>query len=473
MSSHYDAIIIGSGQSGTPLASAFAAAGHKTAIVERSHIGGTCVNEGCTPTKTMIASGRAAYAATRGNMYGIIGTETFAVNMERVRLRKRTIVSDWSRGGSSRLVEAGVDVVKGEARFVGRRELRVETGQGDERTLTAERIFINTGERPARPDIHGLADVAAERILDSTSIMELGDVPRHLLVVGGGYVGLEFGQLFRRLGADVTIVQRATQLIPREDDDVADVMLNILREDGVTVYLSSSVESVSPQDSGVLVTLTNEANGTIEFEASHILLAAGRTPNTDMLDLAAAGVETTSRGYVVVDESLKTKVPGVYAIGDVHGGPAFTHISYDDFRVIRTNLLPDFSPSQSLKLTTTKASPSRSLTPYVVYTDPQLGHVGLHAKDVAHRETKTARMPMSHVARVIETGETRGLMKTTVDATTGEILGFTCLGIEGGEVMAIVQTAMVGGLRWWDLETAVWAHPSLAESLNNLWGYLQ
>ncbi|KAF6844942.1 FAD-dependent pyridine nucleotide-disulfide oxidoreductase [Colletotrichum musicola] len=470
---HYDAIIIGSGQSGTPLASALAAANLKTAVVDRAHIGGTCVNEGCTPTKTMIASGRAAYTSRRGSIYGVTGGGDIAVDMQKVRQRKRSIVESWSKGGEERLVKNGVHVVKGEASFAGPKELLVRCTDGAEKSLTAETIFINTGERPSRPDIPGLDDVPRERVLDSTSVMELGEVPSHLVVVGGGYVGLEFGQLFRRFGADVTVVQRAKQLLPREDEDIAQTMLDILREDGITVRLSASVEAISPAISGILVKITTGKGETVEVNASHLLLAAGRTPNTDMLQLSAAGIATTSRGYVEVDDMLRTNVQGVYALGDVHGGPAFTHMSYDDFRVIRNNLLPKSMPSTAPKAISTKSSPSRNLVPYVVYTDPQLGHVGLHARDVSGCKTKTAKMPMSYVARGIETEETRGVMKATVDAETGEILGFTCLGVQGGEIMAVVQTAMLGGLKWWDLEAAVWAHPSWAESLNNLWAHLE
>ncbi|KAL0931677.1 FAD-dependent pyridine nucleotide-disulfide oxidoreductase [Colletotrichum truncatum] len=470
---HYDAIIIGSGQSGTPLASAFAAAGRKTAIIDRRHIGGTCVNEGCTPTKTMIASGRAAYVSHRGDVYGVRTSRDATVDLEKVRQRKRDIVDSWSKGGETRLIKAGVDVIKGEARFIGPKEIEVRMVEGGKTRLTAETVFINTGERPAKPKIPGLENVAAQRILDSTSVMELGEVPSHLIVVGGGYIGLEFSQLFRRLGAQVTIVQRAKQLVPREDEDVAKAMLEILQEDGIAVHLSSTIESVSRADSGLNITITTDLRGTIKKTGSHLLLAAGRVPNTDMLNLSTAGVELTSSGHIIVDDLLRTNIPGVYALGDVHGGPAFTHISYDDFRVIRANLIPTSVPSTAPKITSTKASPSRNFVPYVVYTDPQLGHIGLHAKDTINRKTRTATMPMSFVARAIEMEETRGLMKATVDAETGEILGFTCLGIEGGEIMAVVQAAMLGGLKWWDLEATVWAHPSLAESLNNLWGYLE
>lgn len=475
-SSPYDIIVIGSGQSGTPLATAFAKAGKRTAIVERAHIGGTCVNEGCTPTKTMIASGRAAYMARRGSDYGVVLPGSVTVDMSAVRRRKRDIVESWSRGGEDRLKKAGVKIVKGTGRFVGPKEIEVVPVDGGEaRTLKGEVVVINTGERPARPDIRGLEGVNVDRVLNSTSVMELGEVPDHLVVLGGSYVGLEFGQLFRRLGAEVTVVQRGKQLLPREDPDIADHMLQIMRGDGITVHLSATVDSVAAgsKRSGVDVTVITGSGEAVNVAASHILLAAGRVPNTDMLNLGAAGIETTARGHVKVNKRLETTATGVYAMGDVHGGPAFTHMSYDDFRILRANLLPEAVPSTTPPMTTTSTSVSRGAVPYVVYTDPQLGHIGLHAREVGDRKVKTATMPMGYVARAIETDETRGLVKATVDADTGEILGFTCLGIEGGEVMAVVQAAMMGGLRWWDLEAAVWAHPSLAESLNNLWAYLE
>lgn len=479
--SEYDVLVLGSGQSGTPLATAFANAGRKTALVERSHIGGTCVNEGCTPTKTIIASGRTAYMTRRAGDFGVwLGSDagSVRVDMEAVRQHKRDIVDRWRQGGEGRLRKAGVEVLEGEASFISSREVRVRLNDsGQVKLVTAPIIVINAGERPARPRIPGLDKVPQERILNSTSVMELEEVPSHLVVLGGGYIGLEFGQLLRRFGAEVTIVQRNKQLMPREDADVAEAMRAILQEDGITVHLSSTIDEVEEGswawERTMKARITTGSGEKLETACSHILLAAGRTSNTDSLNLSAAGVDLDSRGHVVVNEKLETNVPGIYAMGDIHGGPAFTHMSYDDWRILRANLLPETVPPTTPQMATTQASLSRNLTPYVVYTDPQLGHVGAHEPDVRRREVKTAAMPMSYVARAIETQETRGLMKAIVDAQTGEILGFTCLGMEGGEVMAVVQTAMMGGLKWWDLEAAVWTHPSLAESLNSLWGYLQ
>jgi pyruvate/2-oxoglutarate dehydrogenase complex dihydrolipoamide dehydrogenase (E3) component len=500
---HYDAIIVGSGQSGTPLASAFAAAGRKTAIVERGAIGGTCVNVGCTPTKTLVASGRVAHLAGRAADYGV-GPKNktpaeLGIDMVKVRQRGRDIVTSFRGGSEARLKRAGVDVYRGSASFSGPKTLQItmtEAGAAP-KTIDGSLIFLNTGERPARPDLPGLETVPPARVLDSTSILQLGVVPAHLMVVGGGYVGLEFGQLFRRLGAEVTIVQHETQVLPREDADVAEAMTKILQDEGITVILSADVTAVAASG-GVDTTDERPIAAEIvvagpdhmqvskkDIRASHILLAAGRRPNTEDLRLDVAGVKTSVRGHIVVDDKLATSALGIFALGDVHGGPAFTHMSYDDYRILTVNLLPQTSkiPGRGEKdpLLTTASSKSRNYVPYVVYTDPQLGHVGIHERDMAaaslssndYSHVKSVSMPMTSVARALETDETRGLMKATVNVETGEILGFTCLGIEGGEVMAMVQTAMMGGLHWWDLEEAVWAHPSLAESLNNLFAQLK
>ncbi|CAG7564695.1 unnamed protein product [Fusarium equiseti] len=478
MVTHYDAIVLGSGQGGNPVAKAFANAGHKTAVIERTALGGTCVNVGCTPTKTMIASGRAAFMAKRGKDYGVrAGNDSFKIDMARVRQRKRAIVEQWNLGSVRGLKAAGVDVLMGEGSFVGDKSLRVVLNEGGEKEVSADRIFINVGERSSWPVISGLDDAEPSRILDSTSIMELDEVPQHLVVLGGGYIGLEFGQLFHRLGSEVTVIQRAKQLVPREDPDVAECLLDILQQDGLTVHLSSTVNSISAikDSTNAFAVSVHTATGQADVTGSHILLATGRVPNTDRLNLSEVGIKTTPRGHIIVDDKLQTSVPDVYALGDCHGGAAFTHMSYDDSRIIRTNLLPETMASTTPAVPTTQSSVSRVLTPYVMYTDPQLGHVGLHARDLADskREVRTAKMPMSFVARALETAEPRGMMKATVDAKTGDILGYTCLGLEGGEIMSIVQTAMMGNLKWWDLEAAVYAHPTLAESLNNLWAHLE
>lgn len=473
---HYEALIIGSGQAGTPLASAFAKAGKHTALIERSHIAGCCVNEGCTPTKTLIASGRAAYLTRRGQDYGIhtdanSRQNNVVVDMKKIRQRKRDIVDSFRGGSEKRVADAGVKFLSGAAEFVDSRTVKVSFGDASEKTVTANKIFINVGESPAAPKLEGVERLDPGTVLDSTTIQELDLVPEHLVVLGGGYVGVEFAQLFRRLGAQVTIVQRAKQLLPREDPEIAANLLEILEEDGLKVLLESTSIRVEPQEHGFR--LTYQANATKEPQTvtgTHLLFAAGRVPNTAALNLAAAGIETNEKGYIITNEFLQTSAPSIYALGDVKGPPAFTHISYDDYRIVLHNQLT--ATESAAKLST-----RNRLVPYVVYTDPQLGHVGLHESEArakfAEKNIMMATMPMSYVARALETDESRGMMKAVVDGDTGLILGFTCLGMEGGEVMSVVQMAMMGGVRWEVLRDAVWAHPSLAESLNNLWGFLK
>jgi len=453
---HYDAVVIGSGQGGKPLAGALAQAGQETVIIERGHVGGSCVNNGCTPTKTMIASARAAYVDSRSADYGVHNGPA-TVEMTEVRQRKRDIV-DKFRGGVRQIIEGtkGLDLLPGEARFTGPKELEVNLNDGETVRLTADNIFINVGARPADPPIDGLDSVST---LNSTSIMELDEVPEHLLVLGGGYVGLEFAQMFRRFGSEVTIVQRGEQLLAREDDDVAEGVAEILREDGIEVLLETEALHVEQTEDGGIQMSVRTPDGERTLAGSHLLVAIGRPPNTDSLDLDAAGVHTDKRGFVEVDERLETNVPGVYVLGDAKGGPAFTHISYDDFRVISANLLQDGD-----------ASTAERLVSYTVYIDPQLGRVGLSEREAREqgRNFLVARMPMSQVPRALEMDETRGMMKAVVDADTGQILGCAILGIEGGEIMSMIHIAMMGKLPYTALRDAPFAHPTLAESLNKL-----
>ena len=450
----YDAIVIGAGQAGVPLSTALAGAGKRTLLVERAHVGGTCVNEGCTPTKTMVASARVAYLARRGKDYGV-DTGEVRVDLARVRERKRNIVESF-RGGSQRRIERteGLALVFGEARFTGPRTLAV-----DGRRVQGDLVFINTGCRPAAPDVGGLA---ATSPLDSTSIMELDRVPEHLVVLGGGYIGLEFGQMFRRFGSRVTIVQRGPQLLPIEDEDVAGAVLGVLQEDGVEVLLQAEARCAERRDGGVRVTVRT-SGGDRPVVGSHVLLAAGRVPNTDRLDPKTAGIDTDSKGFIRANERLETSAEGVYALGDVKGGPAFTHISYDDYRIIRDNLL------QGGSRTTTDR-----LVPYTVFMDPQLGRVGMTEREArkAGQAYRVASMPMRNVARALEMDEPRGLMKVLVDPDTSRLLGAAVLGVEGGEIMATLQLAMMGNLPYDSLREGVFAHPTLAEALNNLFSTL-
>ena len=456
----YDAIVIGSGQAGGPLSTTLAEAGWKTALIEQEHIGGTCINEGCTPTKTMVASARVAYLARRAADYGV-HTGPISVDMEVVRRRKRDIVESF-RDSSERRIEsaAGLDLLRGQARFVGAKMLEVALNSGETWSLNAGYIFINTGARPARPSLAGIEQVPA---LNSTSIMELDTVPEHLLIVGGGYVGLEFGQMFRRFGSAVTIIQRGSHLLAREDDDVADAVADILREDGIEILLNGTPKRVTRQTNGQIQLSVQTPDSERILIGSHLLMAAGRTPNSDALNLAATNLQTDKHGFLQVNERLETSVTGIYALGDVKGGPAFTHISYDDFRIIRTNLLQHGN-----------ASIHDRLVPYTVFIDPQLGRVGLSESEARAqgRSIRVAKMPMNYVARALETDEPRGFMKAVVESESGLILGCAILGIEGGEIMSALQIAMLGKLPYTTLRDAVFAHPTLAESLNNLFSTL-
>jgi pyruvate/2-oxoglutarate dehydrogenase complex dihydrolipoamide dehydrogenase (E3) component len=452
---HYQAIVIGSGQGGTPLCRSLAEAGLRTALVERSHIGGTCINEGCTPTKTMLASGRVAYLARRGKDYGV-NTGDIRIDMERVRQRKRDIVDSFRNGSQKRLEKtANLDLIFGEASFSDPETVSVRMKNGVQRTLSADRFFINAGARPSVPKLEGLKDAP---FLDSTSIMELDSVPEHLLVLGGGYVGLEFGQLFRRLGSRVTVVHSREQLLVGEDADVAEEVGSILKQDGVEVLLNSRAERVTKSGADIRLTVrTGDEPRTLE--GSHLLIATGRTPNTDSLNAGAAGIATDKRGFIKVNEKLETSVQGIYALGDIKGGPAFTHISYDDFRILRTNLIENGS-----------ATIENRIVPYTLFIDPQLGRVGITETEARaqKRKYRVAKMGMNYVARALELDESRGFMKVIVDSESGQILGAAVLGIEGGEIMAMLQLAMMGRLPFPTLREAIFAHPTLAESLNNL-----
>ncbi|MFQ6115358.1 MAG: mercuric reductase [bacterium] len=453
---NYDAIIIGAGQAGGPLSTTLARAGWKTALIEREHVGGTCVNEGCTPTKTMVASARIAYLVRRATDYGV-HTGSVSVDLAKVRERKRAIVESF-RGGSQRGIEKtdGVDLIMGEARFTAPKLIQVQLNDGAQQQLSADKIFINTGTRPRTPSIEGLEKVPT---LNSTTIMELDLVPPHLLVLGGGYIGLEFGQMFRRFGSEVTIIQRGKQLLAREDSDVASEVAKILREDGVEVLLQSETIRAEMSRNGSILLSVRTPEGERTLEGSHLLVAVGRAPNTEKLNLESTGVETDHRGFIRVNDRLETSVPGVYALGDVKGGPAFTHISYDDFRIIRTNLVEGGT-----------ATINDRLVPYTVFIDPQLGRVGMSEQEARDRgyNIRVAKLPMSHVARALEVDETRGFMKAVVDADTNQILGCAILGIEGGEVMSVLQVAMMGKVSYPTIRDGVFAHPTLAESLNNL-----
>ncbi|SEO72116.1 mercuric reductase [Actinacidiphila rubida] len=451
----YDVIVIGTSQGGRFLPVDLAKAGKRVALVERGAVGGVCVNSGCTPTKTMVASARLAYQARRAGEYGLrIGP--VSVDLAAVRERKRAMVAGARQNYAGRLDQDGLDLIEGEARFTGPRTVEIALRDGGTRTLTAEVIVVDTGTRPRPPEIGGARDVD---LLDSTSIMELGELPEHLIILGGGYIGLEFGQMFRRFGSEVTIVQSRPRLLMPEDEDVSEAVAALLRDEGITVLTSAVAERVERTDGGGLRLTVSMPDGERQVEGSHVLAAIGRIPNTEALAPEAAGIRLDDRGFIEVDEHLETSVPGVYAMGDVKGGPAFTHLSYDDYRVLHATLLGR-----------QKASIRGRTVPYTVFIDPQFGRVGMSERQAAeqNRTVRVAKLPMSAVVRAIETGETRGFMKAVIDADTGRILGAAVLGAEGGEIMSIIQVAMLGNLPYTALANAIFTHPLLAEGLNTL-----
>ncbi|NYZ15789.1 FAD-containing oxidoreductase [Azospirillum sp. RWY-5-1] len=456
MSTRFDAIVIGSGQAGPPLAGRLTAAGMSVALVERHRFGGTCVNTGCIPTKTLVASARVARMARRAAEYGVVLDGPVRVDMARVKARKdavsgrsRTNVERWLRGMT------GCTVFQGHARFESADTIRV----GDDR-LTAGRIFINVGGRAAVPDLPGVDRI---RPLTSGTILDLDTLPRHLVVVGGSYIGLEFAQMYRRFGSEVTVVERGPRLIPREDPDVSDGIRDILEREGVSIRLSAECIRFAPQGDGVAVAVDCTA-GAPEVAGSHVLLAVGRRPNTDDLALDRAGVVTDARGYITVDDQLRTSVPGIWALGDCNGRGAFTHTAYNDFEIVAANIL-DGDPRR-----VTDRIPA-----YALYVDPPLGRVGLTNEEVRRsgRRALTGMRPMTRVGRAVEKGEEQGFMKITVDADTQEILGAAILGPGGDEAIHAVLATMQAKAPYPTLQRSVHIHPTVSELIPTLLGELR
>ena len=452
---HYDAIVIGTSQGGRFLPVELAKAGQKVALVERGQLGGVCVNTGCTPTKTMVASARLAYQARRGAEYGLrVGP--VSVDLAAVRERKRAMVAGAQQNYASHLAQDGLDLIEGEAHFTGPKAVEIALTSGGTRQISAPVVVIDAGTRPRPLAIPGAGEVP---VLDSTSVMELDELPQHLIILGGGYIGLEFGQMFRRFGSEVTIIQTAARLMTIEDQDVSDEVAALLRDDGITVLTSSTPVRLEPAHGSRFRLSVRTQDGEQQFEGSHLLSAIGRVPNTEALTAEAAGIGLNDRGFIKVDEYLETSAPGVYAMGDIKGGPAFTHLSFDDYRILHANLIRH-----------EKASTCDRIVPYTMFIDPQLGRVGMTEREARAqgRTIRVAKLPMSAVVRAIETGETRGFMKVVVDADSGQILGCAVLGSEGGEIMTMIQVAMMGKLSYTAMADAIFTHPLLAEGLNTL-----
>ena len=446
----YDAIIIGSGQAGNPLSSALTEHGWSVALIEKSYLGGTCINTGCTPTKTMIASAQVAHYARSGKKWGV-NTSTVSVDLPAIVARKNAVVQGF-RDGQQRRVDRHpkLRLYRGVARFLSPRQVQV----GGE-ILESDKIFIDTGTRPALPRIPGIDSAG---YLTNESLMELLEIPEHLIVLGAGYIGLEFGQMFRRFGSRVTVIHRSAQILGREDADVAVALQKALEAEGIEFHLNASASKVEKQNGETILTAGTPA-GSQTFRGSHLLAATGRVPNTDDLGAEKAGIALDSRGYITVNEKLETTVPGIWALGDVNGGPAFTHISYNDYQIVYGNLV------EGKNLTTVNR-----YVPYSLFTDPQLGRVGITEKEAraSGRKLKIGAFPMSSVSRAIERGETTGFMKIIIDAETNRILGASILGVEGGETVQILGAMILADAPYIVLKGAVYIHPTLAEGLFGL-----
>jgi len=446
----YDAIIIGSGQAGNPLWDSLTERGWTVALIEQAHLGGTCINLGCTPTKTMVASAQVAHYARQAVRWGV-RTGEVTVDLPRIVARKDAVVQQFRGGKESQAAgRTNLYLYRGHARFVG--PDRVAVG---EQVLEGARIFINTGTRPEIPRIDGLDTVP---YLTNGSLLELKTLPEHLLVLGGGYIGLEFGQMFRRFGSRVTVVHKSGQILNREDADVAGELQKALAAEEIRFVLNARTTRAARENGQVVLTL-ELPGGPETLSGSHLLLATGRRPNTDDLGLDQAGVATDRQGYVKVNGRLETSVPGIWALGDVKGGPAFTHISYDDYQIVYGNLLEGKSLSVEGRI-----------VPYSVFTDPQLGRVGLTEKEAraTGRKLKVGTIPMTYVARAIERDETAGLMKLIADGETDQILGAAVLATEGGELVHILEALMLARAPYTVLKGAIYIHPTLAEGFFSL-----
>ncbi len=443
----YDAIVIGSGQAGNPLSSALAKKGWTVALIEKAHLGGTCINTGCTPTKTMVHRAQVAHYARDAARWGVV-THEVSVDLAKIVAQKDQLVQ-----GRRDRQQKGIDeqpkmrLYHGDAQFTGPHQIKV----GDQ-ALESDHIFINAGGRPIIPAIPGLDKVS---YFTNENIMDLTHLPEHLVILGGGYIGLEFGQMFVRFGSRVTIIHNAGQIVPREDPEVAAELLRALESEGVKFIFNANTKQVTSKD-GAIVLSVEQPGGASTVTGSHLLVATGRRPNIDDLALDKAGVETRKNGSITVNSKLETNVPGIWALGDVKGGPAFTHISYNDFQIVYGNLIEGKNLSTDGRI-----------VPYCIFTDPQLGGAGLTEKEARAQgyKLKIGKVPMSMVARAFERDETAGLMKLIVDASNDRILGATILSSDGGETVQILYTLMLADLPYTLLKGAVYIHPTFAEGL--------
>ncbi len=451
-----DLIVVGGGKGGKTLAMAYASAGHKVVMIERAMVGGSCINVACIPTKTMVGSAKVMEMARRAKEYGIKIDHPFAEISSVIDHKSSVVHTMREMVRSQFLSTSGLEFLMGEARFIGPKRVEVALQEGGVRQFSADRIVVNTGTQPAIPPIQGLKE---SNPLTSISLLEIDHLPKHLVIMGGGYVGCEFAQIFRRFGSEVTVIQHGGHLLSKEDEDVAAEVANLLKAEGITIYLNSAVQKVAGKSGNEIKVTLSGAQGTKEVVGSHLLVAIGRASNSEGLNLAATGVALDKRGFIPVNEKLETNIPGIYAIGDANGGPQFTHVSLDDYRVVRSQLM------EKGERTT-----HNRLIPYTVFLDPELGRVGLTEKEARQRGLKYRlfKVPAAVIPRARTLGETKGMLKALVDEATGEVLGCAILAAEGGEVMGAIQVAMLGKLHYTALRDGIFAHPTLVESLNYL-----
>jgi pyruvate/2-oxoglutarate dehydrogenase complex dihydrolipoamide dehydrogenase (E3) component len=448
MAEKFDAIIVGAGQAGPPLAGRLTEAGQTVAVIERKLVGGTCVNTGCIPTKTLVASAHAAHLARRGAEYGV-GTGEITVDMANVKARKDKIMLDDRRGVESWLEGMkGCTLIRGHARFEGPHTISV-----DGRVLEADRIFLNVGGRAVAPDMPGLTGI---EYMTNVGILELDTVPDHLVIIGGSYIALEFAQMYRRFDARVTVIEKGPRLTSREDEDVSATIKGILEAEGIEVVVDATAIQFAKRDSGFQVIPREGAEPII---GTHLLMAVGRRPNTDDLRLDKAGVEMDARGYIVVDDRLRTNVEHIWAMGDCNGRGAFTHTSYNDFEIVAANLFDDDPRRVSDRVTT-----------YALYIDPPLGRAGLTVEQVrkSGRKALVGKRPMTRVGRAVEKGETQGFMKVVVDAETEEILGAAILGVGGDEVIHAILDIMTAKKPYTAISRTMHIHPTVSELVPTL-----
>jgi pyruvate/2-oxoglutarate dehydrogenase complex dihydrolipoamide dehydrogenase (E3) component len=452
----FDAIIIGSGQAGNPLARRLSKEGKRVALIEFALIGGTCINYGCTPTKTLVEIAKEIFQAHHIVQYGPkpnIGTIEYAA----VRNKKDKIVSDFRNGLENSLQkDPNITIFKGKARFTGYKEIEIDINDQGKIQITSDLIFINTGARPHIPNIEGLQTTS---LYTSKTILEINTIPKDLLIIGGGYISLEFAQIFHRLGSNVTIVEKSSRLLKKEDQDVATELGSILESEGIQIITDATINRVSQQEAQVVRIDISILGKSRLLTGTHLLIATGRVPNTEDLDLSKTGITVTDGGFIPVKGNLETKIDGIYALGDVKGGPAFTHVSYHDYIIVSKNLLEK-----------KKLSIHDRLIPYCIFTDPELGRIGLTESEAMDRGLKfsVAKMDTSLIARAVESGQTTGFIKAIIDDESKMILGAAVICPAGGELMSLIQMAMLGGITYDQLHETMFAHPTYAESLNNL-----